>query len=69
MSVKNNFNKDKNKENNTVSKDRKEWSHEWGLEKQTEGLDKRSVAKQHKIGEEMKKEAVKHPQKTQKNKK
>lgn len=54
--------KDINKNVDGNSKDRKEWSHEWGLEKQTEGLDKRAVAKQHKIAEELKKEAQ-HPKK------
>ena len=51
--------KDLNKNANIdgISKDRLEWSKEWALEKQTEGLDKRSVAKQHKIGEDLKKKA------------
>lgn len=55
--------KDINKNTNDFSKDRKEWQHEWGLEKQTEGLDKRSVAKQHKIAEELKKEDKQHSKK------
>ena len=55
--------KDLNKNVDGNSKDRKEWSHEWGLEQQTEGLDKRSVAKQHKIAEELKKQDHKNPKK------
>lgn len=57
-------NENENSKNNTIAKDRKEWSHEWGLEKQTEGLDKKAVSKQHKIAEEMKKEATHHPKKS-----
>jgi len=56
--------KDLNKNVDGISKDRKEWSKEWGLEKQTQGLDKHAVAKQHKIAEELKKESAQEPNKT-----
>ncbi len=46
----------KNKEkNNTIQKDRKEWLHEWGLEKQTEGLTKNAVKEQEGIVKDLEK--------------
>ncbi len=42
---------------NNNKKWRNEWENEWGLEKQTEGLTKKAVAEQNKIGEELKKES------------
>lgn len=42
------------------TKERKEWSHEWGLEKQTEGLDKKAVAEQTKIGKNLEQKTHKH---------
>lgn len=67
MSEKKEFNKNinGNHNNNDMLNDRKEWSHEWGLEKQTEGLNKKAVAKQHKIAEEMKKESSHHSKKSE----
>ena len=53
---------------NGINKDRKEWSKEWGLEKQTEGLDKKAVEKQEKIGRSLENESKvsnKHHEKTE----
>jgi hypothetical protein len=42
--------------NNDRKKSEKEWSKEWELEKQTEGLSKKAVQEQEKIFEKLKKE-------------
>lgn len=42
---------------NCVPSDRQEWSKEWGLEKQTQGLDKCNIGRQNKIVENIKAEA------------
>ncbi|CDK30140.1 hypothetical protein [Candidatus Babela massiliensis] len=52
-------NKDNKKINNNlndINQDRAEWNKEWSLEKQTEGLDKKAVEKQERIGKSLENE-------------
>lgn len=43
--------------NNNRKKSEKEWSKEWELEKQTEGLSKKNIQEQKEIVEKLKKES------------
>ncbi len=52
-------NRDNKKINNNLNdtnQDRAEWNKEWSLEKQTEGLDKKAVEKQERIGKSLENE-------------